>query len=498
MNNLLEKHKQHLGAGIFVGLLSYLYMMTNKLPNWDEAVSMFSKGTTISSGRWVLEYMDILFPNFSLPWLWGFVSIVIVSLSACVTIEIFKITEKYLQCAIAGLMVFFPALISSYAYMFTVEAYAIGLLLAVMTVYTAASLRKKGVRIIVPVVLLVLSLGIYQAYLPIVVSYFLILVLQKALNIKPEDIKTVLFDGIRYVFIIIVGGLLYFVITKRVLILFDTQFNSIASDAMGWQDLLYNIGNAYKYFACFFLKRSFSLIAPGLSQAIHLVCGGLTIALLLKSCIRIGNTKVNAIIILLIGLFPLAVNSLFIVIKPKYLGTMESYGFFAVYVLAAVLMEANSSKTAAHEWVRKIMVASMVLVITVNVYTANRCWLQMEFAYENMKATYSTIITQVNMMPGFDENSKIVFVGELPDNQSLEPFFDEPELEGIPYSLLNIYSREYFLKRYLNCNIPMGSIDEVQDEEILKGIQDMNCYPYYGYISMRNHLIIVKLGEMMQ
>ena len=104
IRHVITKHKESFFFAVFIGLLTYMYMMTNKLPNWDEVAAMFSKGTTITSGRWGLEYTDRLFPNFSLPWLWGCVSICIVGITACLIIEIFEIHNKALKLILAGLM----------------------------------------------------------------------------------------------------------------------------------------------------------------------------------------------------------------------------------------------------------------------------------------------------------------------------------------------------------------------------------------------------------
>ena len=185
---------------------------------------------------------------------------------------------------------------------------------------------------------------------------------------------------------------------------------------------------------------------------------------------------------------------LFLFIKPQSIGTMESYGFFTFYVLVAVIIDLQLDNLS-YEGFRKISVYGLAVVLIVNVYVANRCWLQMQFALENLRAVYTAVVTQINMTPGFDENSIIVFVGELPENKTLSPFSEEAQLEGVPYSMLNIYSRRNYLNRYLDYNIPIVDRKTVQEEGMSDLINEMNCYPYYGYIQKYDKYIIVKLGN---
>ena len=57
-------------TALIVGALAYMFAFTNKLINHDEACSLFAKGAGISSGRWGLDVISLIFPDYSMPWIY--------------------------------------------------------------------------------------------------------------------------------------------------------------------------------------------------------------------------------------------------------------------------------------------------------------------------------------------------------------------------------------------------------------------------------------------
>ena len=70
-----------LAASLIAGFLAYTFSFTNKLLNHDEAYSLFMKGATVESGRWGLGGIDLIFPNFSMPWIYGVLTIAFMAIS---------------------------------------------------------------------------------------------------------------------------------------------------------------------------------------------------------------------------------------------------------------------------------------------------------------------------------------------------------------------------------------------------------------------------------
>ena len=114
--NELKKYQISFLSSIFFGLISYMYMFTNKFPNGDDVRFLFSKGGTVSHGRWGLELVSIILPDVSMPWLWGIISIFILSFSAYLIIKIYCIENKYFQIFLSAIIMTFPSNICIFTY----------------------------------------------------------------------------------------------------------------------------------------------------------------------------------------------------------------------------------------------------------------------------------------------------------------------------------------------------------------------------------------------
>jgi len=72
-------------ATLLFGLAAHAFAMTNKLPFDDEAIYLFGKGTTTESGRYGLELLRLIMPDYSMPWIYGLISLLLISAAVCIT-----------------------------------------------------------------------------------------------------------------------------------------------------------------------------------------------------------------------------------------------------------------------------------------------------------------------------------------------------------------------------------------------------------------------------
>jgi len=108
-----------------------MYVMTNKLLNHDETAQLFGKGVTLPSGRWGLDILSFILPDYSMPWIYGIISLILINVSACVIVNITEVENKVYQGIIAALVVTFSSLVGTFSYMFTSSAYAVAFFLRV-------------------------------------------------------------------------------------------------------------------------------------------------------------------------------------------------------------------------------------------------------------------------------------------------------------------------------------------------------------------------------
>lgn len=139
---ILREYRSPIVITWLVGLLAHMFTFTNKLLNFDEPQFLFSKGITLPSGRWMLGLTSFLFPDVSMPWIYGTISLALVCVAVCLIIRIYEIKNTCIQGILAGLIVCFPGQVSIFCFMFTSAPYALSFLLSVLSVYIVAVRTK--------------------------------------------------------------------------------------------------------------------------------------------------------------------------------------------------------------------------------------------------------------------------------------------------------------------------------------------------------------------
>ena len=498
----IKEYKAPILACALFGMLAYLFAFTNKLVNHDEVFCLFSKGATVDSGRWGLGALDILFPNYSMPWLYGVIAIALMTAAICVILQLFAIRSQLLQVLLAGCVLVFPSLIGTFGYMFTSSSYAVSFLLAVLAAWFLS--RPSKWSALPALSCLVLSLSIYQSYVAVCASLLVLVLIHRLL--RGDEAIPVIREGFFFVVFLLVSLGLYYIATGIVLRITGTRFNSYASDSVTFRlsDLPARIGLAYSSFLRFLTEGYRGLIPTVLSRAAHWVClGAAGILLAVWCCLRKEkNVPRLLLLLLLIVLLPLAVNCMYLITTEDSIHTLVLYGFVAVYLLAAILAEACLSLTAAGRFSRlyrraalNAVTLAMGVILVSNIYVANEAYLSMYLRYENAYAFYTTLVSDIKMTPGFGETTRLAVIGswEKPAYDT-EEFLFLKQLTGVQGFTPNSYSRQRFLEYYLGFSIPLADDEECRKIEESQAFAEMPVYPYYGSMRMIGDVLVVRLS----
>lgn len=141
--------------------LAHAYRFFNFLPIWDSIYNFTGVGSTYTLGRWFLGYAGLITSMFDLPWVNGAFSLFYISIVVILLTEMFEIKNKGMIVLCAAIFVSFPTVVSSFAYMYTADAYLLAFLLATLAVYLTWCVKKWGT--IAGMVCLGICKGIYQA-----------------------------------------------------------------------------------------------------------------------------------------------------------------------------------------------------------------------------------------------------------------------------------------------------------------------------------------------
>lgn len=477
------------------GFLTYGFALTNKLTNYDEVHSLFGKGATLESGRWGLDVLSYVFPDVSMPWLYGIISLFFMALSVCLVVRIFEIKRKVFQILLSGLIISFPSLIGTMAYMYTSASYAVAFYLAVLAVWVLRGHRKWDA--VLAGMLTIASLSIYQAYLAVAASFLVLLLLQRTL--RHHKIKEILLQGVRSVLVLGCSMVVYYLITKVLQKVLQVPMGSYAkvNIDLGISDLLSKVGYAYYHFLMFFVVGFRGLIPTAFSRVIHVVLMIILGVIDLRWMFRTKKVSYITLFLLLLGILPLSIGTMYLCIDHRTLHTLVMYSFVAVYVGAMILVEhhLDDGEKKNKSILADLSAVCALLIVSTNISIGNQAFLQMHLKYENTYAFYTSLMSDLRRNETFAPGTKLAIIGDydVPDHYE-ENFSDLKRIMGVGGVEPTDYSNGEFVKYYLGVDIAFATGEEVAAIEATEEFQQMACYPYHGSVQTIDGILVVKLS----
>ncbi len=201
-----------------LGLLIHMPVLLSDIPNHDGLDSMYFDQNMITSGRWFLTVACGLSSYYTLPWLIGILGLGYLGCAAAALCELLEVRKTWAVMLVSGLLVSFPALASTFAYVYTLDGYMLALLLSVLSVLFT---KKWKLGFVPGALCLAFGMGIYQGYLSfaMILSIFAIwmLLAGEEADQKGTALKDRIRGAFRYLYMGALGAALYFVILQVLL-----------------------------------------------------------------------------------------------------------------------------------------------------------------------------------------------------------------------------------------------------------------------------------------
>lgn len=504
-------------SGIVWGIIVHLYMLTNKFPNWDDINNLGGYGSGAGWGRWLLQYTRPLSGWWSIPAFNGVVAIILLSLSACFVMAALDLKSMTSAVLLPGMMVSFPAVASAMTFMFTVNTYAIGIL---MCCAGAWLLRKYKYGFLPAIPLFLCTLGTYQSYICLAAG---ILVFGLVLDLlRGREIKEVVQQGIKAAAALGIGLVLYVVVSKLaypVPMTDERGLNTMGQVQLSRMPRL--IMRCYKRIVEFFTYKPYSYVSAVL-QVFHIAVCVLSFMLLLWNVLvrKLYKERTRLLwLVVSVLLTPLALASIYAMAPETNDASMLMlYQYFFVYGILLALAELAMETWKREErnrngWITKLLAVSAAVLLGCvgfqNALITNEGYFRMGLAYERVTSYYTRIVGNVENMEGYAYGDDIEILGEFPAGENplnATGLEDEKftEMSGIAMESGMITSgvRRNFLRTYLGIDMPF--LESAQEQELVKEIkesreyQEMPIYPGEGSIRRIQGCWVVKVCEEQQ
>ena len=470
------------------GLAAFGFCMMNKIPVGDDLVGLFDKGATTVSGRYGLELLRLVMPDASMPWVYGLMSIALLSVAVCVTVRLFHIESPLLQLLLAGVFVTFPAQAGTMLYMFTAAPYALAMLLTVTGLWLFAE-GKRGRWIAAPL-LIAFSCSIYQGYFSIASSFCVVRMLVLLCRTE-RTAREVFREGVKMLAMLLLSLAFYglaLLVASR--LLGFPLLHEVINDR---QSIPMRVAVAYSSWLKTLLVGRFGYVNNRVSMLMHLallLAAGLAMLAQLR---KKGEAAGFVLTLVCLALYPLSCYCLYLLADNSYIHSLSLYSFASLYVLCAALLDGWRAKPAPP--LRRVTALGLALILCGNIYYANALYLRYYLRFEELKSFYTGMLTRVFETPGFSEGDRLAILGDAP---ALSYDIDR-HFTAAPLSLpsLELGSTDYarlIVSRYLGCDIPFASEQEKNALAESGEAADMPVYPYAGSVKRVGELIVVKFA----
>lgn len=481
-------------TAIVLGLVTHLPIMLSDIPNHDGLASIYFDQNMITSGRWFLSIACGFSSYYSLPWLIGLLAMLFLAISAVLLVEVLEIKKVSGGMLIAGLLVTFPVLTGTFAYVFTMDGYMLAVLLSVLAVYLVGK-GKWG--FLLGGICLAFSMGIYQAYLPVCIllciyKVVLIMLEDKKIKEKAKNISSYLCMGI-------IGAALYYIILQ---ILLTIQGKELASyqginEMTGFS--FGTITQLYKDFIEFVLtgkvlfNNLFSILA-------FCMIAGLFVITIVQLCIRKKLYKTlwfYAVIIALIVAIPVVSNVILLISPNVSYHTLMRYQY-VIFLMVMLAFVQNYLETTNHiAWAGTVLCVAGFVMIFNYVVTDNIAYSNLEKKYEKTYAYCIRLADRMEQTEGYYQGIPVAMIGVVSDNEY--PLTDvtgdvTSKLLGITGDTLLYTGENYkaFFKNYLGITINLVPIDNMTEIYNSKEYWEMNSFPAENSMQVVDGVLYIK------
>lgn len=519
MNELVRKMGEHISKELklsfkstfMIGIMVHLFMLSNKIPNHDDVSQLYDSMHRIASGRWFLFFPARFSSDLSLPWFNGVLGIIYISLCVMIIISLFQVKSYICIIAISAIMVTFPTVATTFNYMQAGDSYFFGLLLACTAVFFACRASKSCW--LITIILLTLSLGIYQAYLPFVVALLVIWHIKKLL-VEDKDSKEVLVSGLKCICAIGISVALYSMISK---LLLKHQGAKIAGhietfviEDFSLKNIIRLVLTSYKKALWFYLFNESKVHYAGMNYlyALMFMTAIIFSVILFKRYNQKKSRLKNFLLVFLYVVLPLASGLIYCMCAQVH--TLMIYGYIALLLFPLILTDQIEQSDITVEKIKDNLIhigqVAIVIIIFITTFNyaliSNKAYLSLYLTYEQSYAYANRLMTDIQIQDGYDRENKIILIGSPAINTAYTmPWLEEDmqALRGVTPSLVTQYTFTKYLRFYLGVEQEVSqitSLEKLKDLGTEIDIEKLKCYPGTGSIVCEEDTIFVKFSDV--
>lgn len=462
----------------------------------------------IALGRIVQPFLILIRGGIINPFLIAVICIILLSLSVYFLADYLEINRFFSVVLIAAVMACNPTVLCANAtYVNSSDFYALALFLSILGVWLIK--KSKLSYILMGIIALSLSLGIYQAYICVSIALVMIHFLFQMFQLP--TIKETAVKLVKYLISFLIAAVIYYIVWKIFQRVFNVwtanTYNGLASvgdysDTSLWTVITTTYYRVFHYFMNpeVFTTIPFREITLSVFWTYFIrICNIGTVIIMTVTLIKKNiccNTKLwhRIFQVFIIIMFPLGINFVCIISKGME-HTLMLYAFVLVYVLAIKAIDNCPLQTSFDKRILCTGLLSFIVIISwSNIVFSNQVYLKKDLQDKATHSLLTRIVYEIESTDGYVPGiTPVAFSGSFEKTTYIQPLenFEEIVLYGMGNSSLTYIGTDYaYLKYILNVNMNLTRID-AQNEAVM----NMPVYPSKGSVSFVDGTLVIKISE---
>lgn len=493
---------------LLFGLAAHGYSYFNLMYSHDSLLvyQWSDAGEMIGVGRFLVPIYMKIRGNFYPPFLVGLLSLFFLAGAAYLMLRLLNIKSKILTILLPGVLATSTTLTFINAtYSKDADTYMLALLLAVAAVCICC---RRPIGFPIGVVLLAMSLALYQAFFQVAVFLSMMVVVKVIL--EGAQVKKILLTGVKLVVMLLLGLILYYVALRVVL---QVTGHGLTESYNGLTHLG-EFGGLGEILALLKDTWTFSLTSFHTPEVIRgWWMGRLNDLVLLLIVALLGllawGRRVRGwalgLLVAVVLLMPFGMNVVYFI----SLGMVHSlmlFSLYLIYFLAAMLLEMfledapleGKARALVRSGAQYLLPLFLCFLIFNNVVFSNQAYLKKDLDYQTTLFTMTRIVDRMEQLEGYVAGqTPVVMVGTLAGNGISTARDGLKELPGLGlwhrYSVTYPTTYWWYFRQILAYPINLISVGD-SDWSLREEVRAMPVFPAAGSCRMIDGTAVIKLS----
>lgn len=492
-------------SAIIIGIITHLFVFTNRLPNHDSMFNIYNTQAKVKSGRFFLGPASGMSSYFDLPWVIGVLSLLFLALTAVTIVILFKIQKNSSAILIAGIVVTFPSVSATFSYLFTADGYILGMFFAILAVLLTISWQYG---FLIGAVFLALTVGIYQAGLSTFLAYTITWLIYSMLIIGISS-KELWKQGVRLSLTTVIGMGMYYTIFK----IYSSLMGGFITDYQGLDkvgsltihDIPSRILQMREKLESFFFPSMVSNVPLTLYDYINVIVITLVILITISFIIKKQfYKKIDQFLMfaLLIIALPFVYFIVYFISPLAFYHMLMVFSISTLYVYLVLLYDALPAFKAnilekSMAWV--ILATLSIMIWNFNII-ANITYFNMEMRYEKSLAVSNRVLDRIEQLDNYLDIKEIAVSGRVQMSSELSSVTipqRTPDMIGSTGEmfLLGSYHYKVMLEDFLGKRIEAASTESLDAIKQTETFKTMPLWPAKDSVKVFGSIVVVKFSE---